>query len=126
MNQATVSTHSPPTTAARLRELCCSPLLAGELAPDDAEFLARALKTLGDPVRLRILARIRTRPDGQATTTDLAEHVGLTQPTVSHHLGTLLETGFLTRRREGRQTWYGIEPAAFESLQQLLDPAPGR
>lgn len=122
MNAGGLSTDSRDVTGARLRELCCSPLLAGELAEDDAVFLARALKTLGEPVRLRILGLIRTRPGGQATTTDLAAHLGLTQPTVSHHLGALYETGFLTRRRDGRQTWYAIEPSAFESLQQLLEP----
>lgn len=108
----------------RLRELCCSPLLAGELAEADAAFLAKALKSLAEPVRLRILGRIRTSRGGQATTTELAAHLGLTQPTVSHHLGALYDTGFLTRRREGRQTWYAIEPSAFESLQQLLEPRP--
>ncbi|MGD8200649.1 ArsR/SmtB family transcription factor [Ornithinimicrobium sp. W1679] len=110
--------------AARLRDLCCSPVLAGELEGPDAELLARTLRTLGDPVRLRILGRIRTSAGARTTTKDLADHLGLTQPTVSHHLGVLHDTGFLTRTREGRQTWYVIEPTAFESLQQLLDPAP--
>lgn len=122
MNTTEAPDDSRAARSTRLHELCCSPLLAGELAEADAAFLARTLKTLGDPVRLRILGLIRTRPDGQATTTDLAAHLGLTQPTVSHHLGTLYDTGFLTRRRDGRQTWYAIEPAAFESLQQLLEP----
>lgn len=133
MKGADVSTHSPTapdasdaTTvpAARLRELCCSPVLAGELDGPDAELLARTLRTLGDPARLRILGRIRTSPAARTTTKDLADHLGLTQPTVSHHLGVLHDTGFLTRSRDGRQTWYAIEPTAFESLQQLLDPAP--
>lgn len=124
MNTEGLSTDSRVLTATRLRELCCSPLLAGELAEADAAFLARALKTLGDPVRLRILGLIRTSPNAHATTTDLATHLGLTQPTVSHHLGTLHDTGFLTRRRDGRQTWYAIEPSAFEALQQLLEPHP--
>ncbi|MFK5634417.1 MULTISPECIES: ArsR/SmtB family transcription factor [unclassified Ornithinimicrobium] len=124
MNAATASTHSPAGVPRLLSALCCAPLLAAELSEDDADFLARALRTLGDPVRLRILGRIRTRPAAETTTSDLSHHLGLTQPTVSHHLGTLHEMGFLTRRRAGRQTWYRIEPAAFESLQQLLDPAP--
>ncbi|MFN2319465.1 MAG: ArsR/SmtB family transcription factor [Dermatophilaceae bacterium] len=119
-----MSTDSQDMTANRLRELCCSPLLAGELAEADAAFLARALKTLGDPVRLRILGLIRTSPGDHATTTGLAIHLGLTQPTVSHHLGTLYDTGFLTRRRDGRQTWYAVEASAFEALQQLLEPHP--
>jgi ArsR family transcriptional regulator len=126
MKAVTPSTDSPLAPQPRLlRELCCAPLLAGELSEDDADFLARALRTLGDPVRLRILGRIRTRRRAETTTTELSEHLGLTQPTVSHHLGTLHDMGFLTRRRDGRRTWYGIEPAAFETLQQLLDPAPG-
>lgn len=123
MNVETVSTHSPTAAAERLQQLCCSPLLGDELSDPDAQFLARALKTLAEPVRLRILSRIRTAPGAHATTTDLATHLGLTQPTVSHHLGALHEMGFLSRRREGRQTWYAVEPTSFESLQQLLDPS---
>jgi ArsR family transcriptional regulator, arsenate/arsenite/antimonite-responsive transcriptional repressor len=126
MNAMSLSTHSPDAATARLKELCCSPLLDGELAPADAEFLAQALKTLGDPVRLRILGRIRTRPDGRETTTGLAAHLRLTQPTVTHHLGALYEMSFLTRERDGRRTWYAIEPSAFESLQQLLEPHSAR
>jgi ArsR family transcriptional regulator, arsenate/arsenite/antimonite-responsive transcriptional repressor len=124
MNTSMMSTHSPTTAVSRLVELCCSPLLAGELEQGEAELLAQALKTLGDPVRLRILGRIRTSPERRATTTDLAAHLGLTQPTVSHHLGGLHGAGFLRRERDGRRTWYAIEPSAFESLQQLLDPDP--
>ena len=124
MNVMDLSTHSVPSPSDRLSELCCSPLLATELAQDEAEFLAQALRTLGEPARLRILGRIRTRPDARATTTELAAHLGLTQPTVSHHLGALHDMGFLRRERDGRRTWYSIEPAAFEALQQLLEPEP--
>ncbi|MGA8045018.1 MAG: metalloregulator ArsR/SmtB family transcription factor [Dermatophilaceae bacterium] len=124
MNTVNLSTHSGPTASDRLTELCCSPLLATELAQDEAEFLAQALRTLGEPARLRILGRIRTRPGARATTTELAAHLGLTQPTVSHHLGALHDMGFLRRERDGRRTWYSIEPAAFEALQQLLEPEP--
>ena len=124
MNATDLSTHSGPSASDRLSELCCSPLLATELAQDEAEFLAHALRTLGEPARLRILGRIRTRPGSRATTTELAAHLGLTQPTVSHHLGALHEMGFLRRERDGRRTWYSIEPAAFEALQQLLEPEP--
>lgn len=116
--------YSGPSTSDRLIELCCSPLLATELGEDEAEFLAQALRTLGDPVRLRILGRIRSRPGSRATTTELSTHLGLTQPTVSHHLGALHAMGFVTRVRDGRRTWYSIQPAAFEALQQLLDPDP--
>ena len=121
MKGVAVSTSSP---AEQLRELCCSPVLAGELDGPEADLLARTLRTLGDPVRRRILGRIRTSDGARTTTKELADHLGLTQPTVSHHLGVLHDTGFLTRSRDGRQTWYVIEPTAFESLQQLLDPAP--
>ncbi|KAB7743806.1 metalloregulator ArsR/SmtB family transcription factor [Nostocoides sp. F2B08] len=124
MNAIDLSNHSGQSASERLSELCCSPLLASELAQDEAEFLAQALRTLGEPARLRILGRIRTRPRSRATTTELAAHLGLSQPTVSHHLGALHDMGFLRRERDGRRTWYSIEPAAFEALQQLLEPEP--
>jgi ArsR family transcriptional regulator len=125
MNASAVSTDSP-SAVTRLAELCCSPLLSEELDAADADLLARALRTLADPARLRILSRIRTVEGARATTTELAAHLGLTQPTVSHHLGTLHDAGFLVRERQGRQTFYAVQPDAFEALQQLLDPAAGR
>ena len=107
-------------------DLCCSPVLQAPLEPDDALALAGALKVLADPGRLRLLSLIRSAVDGRATTGVLADQLGLTQPTVTHHLGALYEAGYVERERDGRQTWYWVNPDALEAIQQLLDPAPAR
>ena len=61
---------------------------------------------------------------GRATTGVLADRLGLSQPTVTHHLGALFDAGFLERERDGRQTWYWVNIAGLQAIQQLLDPAP--
>ncbi|WP_405009838.1 metalloregulator ArsR/SmtB family transcription factor [Kitasatospora sp. NBC_01539] len=105
-------------------ELCCSPVLSGPLTPEAADDLAAALKVVADPARLRLLGLIRSQTDGEACTCDLTEPLGLTQPTVSHHLKVLFEAGFLERERRGRQTYYRIAPNSLSVLCQALDPSP--
>jgi DNA-binding transcriptional ArsR family regulator len=60
--------------------------------------------------RLRIVRRLA---DGPATVTELIEHVGLSQPLVSWHLGRLREVGLVSARRQGRETIHTIVPEAF-------------
>jgi DNA-binding transcriptional ArsR family regulator len=71
----------------------CPPLLAGALDADDAEALGQGLRVLADPTRLRILSLIRSQPDHEACVCHLTEPLGLTQPTVSHHMKVLLDAG---------------------------------
>jgi ArsR family transcriptional regulator len=78
--------------------------------PDDLRELRLFHKTLADVNRLRIVRRLA---DGPATVTELIEHVGLSQPLVSWHLGKLREVGLVTARRNGRETIHTIEPEAF-------------
>lgn len=95
--------------------------------PDDLRELRRFHKVLADVNRLRILRRL---VDGPATVTELIEHVGLSQPLVSWHLGKLREVGLVTARRNGRETVHTIVPEAFAvfALRQAralgLDEAP--
>ena len=107
-------------------DLCCSPVLQGELEADDALVLATALKVLAEPARLRLLSLIRSSEGGRATTGVLAEKLGLTQPTITHHLGSLLDAGFVHRERDGRQTWYWVNTDGVQAIRQLLDPEPPR
>lgn len=107
-------------------DLCCSPVLQAELQPEEALVLAGALKVLADPARLRLLSLIRSAEGGRATTGALASRLGLTQPTVTHHLGALFDAGFVERERDGRQTWYWVNTDGLQAIQQLLEPAPMR
>jgi DNA-binding transcriptional ArsR family regulator len=78
--------------------------------PDDLRELRLFHKTLADVNRLRIVRRLA---DGPATVTELIDHVGLSQPLVSWHLGKLREVGLVTARRHGREIVHTIDPAAF-------------
>lgn len=81
---------------------------------------ARSIRLLTDPTRLRILRLIEQSPDGRALVGRLATELGLTQPTVSHHVKALLDDGVLERRREGRQAWYSIAPSAADRVSEVL------
>lgn len=85
-----------------------------------AEDLARTLKAVADPTRLQLLSLIRAAPDGEACVCDLTEPVGLSQPTVSHHLKVLVTAGLLRREPRGTWTWYSLVADRWESLRDLL------
>ena len=99
---------------------CCAPLLSTPLAEGDAATLADALQVLADPARLRLLSLIATCPDGEACGCDLTGLVGLSQPTVSHHLKVLHEAGLLDRERRGKWVYFRVRPGALEPLRSLL------
>lgn len=93
------------------------PTLLGErLSPSDARRIARQLKVLADPARVRLLSLIRQAPKGEACVGALISPLKLSQPTVSHHLKVLHEAGFLGRERRGVWVWYRFLPAAIDRL----------
>ncbi len=98
----------------------CPPLLAGPLDADEADTLARALKALADPARLRLLSLIQAQPSGEACVCHLTEPLGLTQPTVSHHLKVLLNAGLVEREQRGSWAYFRIVPGRLRSLSELL------
>jgi ArsR family transcriptional regulator len=101
-------------------DACCPPLLAAPLAERDAEVLATALQALADPARLRLLSLIASCPDSEACGCDLTAPVGLSQPTVSHHLKVLHEAGLLDRERRGRWVYFKVRPEPLASLRSAL------
>ena len=98
----------------------CPPLLAGPLDPDDAERLAAALKVIADPARLRLLSLIQSQPSHEACVCHLTEPLGLTQPTVSHHLKVLLDAGLVERDQRGSWAYFRVLPERLELLRELL------
>jgi ArsR family transcriptional regulator, arsenate/arsenite/antimonite-responsive transcriptional repressor len=98
----------------------CPPLLAGPLEPTEAVQLAGALKVLADPARLRILSLIQSQPSGEACVCHLTEPLGLTQPTVSHHLRVLREAGLLEREQRGSWAYFHVVPGSLDGLRELL------
>src|SRR5574337_785056 len=82
-------------------------------APDELRQLRVFHKALADVNRLRIVQRL-ARAD--ATVTELIEHVGLSQPLVSWHLGRLRAAGLIVTRRNGRETVCRLRPEAFAEV----------
>ncbi|WP_436701774.1 ArsR/SmtB family transcription factor [Nocardioides sp. BYT-33-1] len=104
---------------------CCSPVTGGLVADETAELLARMFKALGDPTRVKLLSLIAAAPDGEACVCDLTAPVGLSQPTVSHHMRLLVEAGLATRDQRGRWAYYRVAPEALRSLAAALAPIGG-
>ncbi|MFD5863572.1 metalloregulator ArsR/SmtB family transcription factor [Agromyces sp. NPDC127015] len=103
-------------------EACCAPLVRETITADEAERFARRLKALADPVRLRLVSIVAASAGQEACVCDLIEPVGLSQPTVSHHLKILTEAGFLSRSKRGTWAYYRLVPGALEAAAApLLD-----
>jgi ArsR family transcriptional regulator len=98
----------------------CPPLLAGPLDDSAAESLAGALKVLADPTRLRLLSLIQSQPGNEACVCHLTEPLGLSQPTVSHHLKVLFGAGLVDREQRGSWAYYRVVPGSLEPLRELL------
>ena len=104
--------------------VCCAPLTREAIDAEQADLLARKLKALADPTRLRLVSIVAASEGAEACVCDLTEPVGLSQPTVSHHLKILMEAGFLTRSKRGTWAYYALVPGALGELSQLLDVTP--
>lgn len=83
---------------------CFASGLTARLARADAEILAKTLRAVAEPARLQLLALIRSA--GERCACDLNESVGLSQPTVSHHLKVLADAGLITREQRGQWAWF--------------------
>ncbi len=99
---------------------CCAPITREPLSSENAASLAVSLKALADPARLRILSMVAAHADGEACVCDLTEPLGLSQPTVSHHLKVLVDAGYLTRSKRGTWAYFRLVPGALDSVAGLL------
>lgn len=95
---------------------CCTPLTGSVIDGPTAEQVAHAFKALGDPTRVRLLSLIAAHEGGEACVCDLIDPVGLSQPTVSHHLKQLVDAGLVTREQRGKWAYYRIEQPALDAL----------
>jgi len=110
-----------PSSAVDESEPCCVPLFGRSFDEEAAEDLAFILKTLADPVRLRLVSIIGTAPDGEACACDLPDLVDRSQPTVSHHLGQLVKAGILEREQRGKWAWFRINGDRLVAVCNALD-----
>lgn len=122
--------HGPPTraylplvdaaNATNAADVCCSTVTGGVLDAASAERLARSFKALGDPHRVRLLSLIAATDGGEACICDLTGPVGLSQPTVSHHMRILVEAGLVTREQRGKWAYFAVVNDALDTLSTSL------
>lgn len=103
-------------------EYCCPPIFDGVLDESDATEMAGLMTALADPARLRIVSMLAAARDGQACGCDLEEPLGLSQPTVSHHLKILREAGLIEGTRKGRWIYYRVVPGRLAEIRDALGP----
>ena len=85
-----------------------------------AEDVARALRALADPLRLRALSLIAASPSGEACVLDISELTAVSQPTVSHHLKVLRDVGIVTSERRGTWVWYRLAAEHRDAVRAVL------
>ncbi|GGR95061.1 ArsR/SmtB family transcription factor [Deinococcus sedimenti] len=101
--------------------------------PDVSPFdlLLTRLRALGDPTRLRIVQLIGEASQKNEQARDSGEHpapvsisatLGLTQPTISHHMKVLLEAGLVTSEKKGTKVYYSLNPDGFRDLTTFFEP----
>jgi ArsR family transcriptional regulator len=99
---------------------CCAPLGAPAISGEEAAATAELFRALGDPARIRIVNLLATAP-GPVCVCELVEPLGLSQPTVSHHLKKLVDAGLLEREQRGKWAYFSIDHDAMARLAGLVD-----
>jgi ArsR family transcriptional regulator len=99
---------------------CCPPPAGEALDAVAAERLAAVLKVLAEPTRLRLLSLVAAHQDSEACICNLTDLVGVSQPTVSHHMKLLVDAGLLDREQRGKWAYYRLVPGALDTLTTLL------
>ena len=115
MATATAADPATATTAA-----CCASLGAPSLSDDQAVETARVFKALADPHRVKIVNLLATSPD-PVCVCEFTGPLGLSQPTVSHHLKKLVAAGLLEREQRGTWAYYSLRRDALGGLAAALD-----
>jgi ArsR family transcriptional regulator len=99
---------------------CCAPLATPALSVEEAEATAWVFKALGDPARVRIVNLLATSEE-PVCVCNLTEPLGLTQPTVSHHMKKLLEAGLVDREQRGKWAFFSLRRDAVTRLAIVAD-----
>jgi ArsR family transcriptional regulator len=99
---------------------CCAPLGAAVLSDVEAEATAELFKALGDPSRVRIVNLLATAGE-PVCICDLIDPIGLSQPTVSHHMKKLLDAGLVEREQRGKWAYFSLNRDAVEKLGVVAD-----
>ena len=106
--------------AIQARIACCAPLAAPVLGEEEALATAELFKALADPARVRIVNALATSGE-PVCACEFEPALGLSQPTVSHHLKKLTEAGLLAREQRGKWAYFSLKRDAIETLAAVAD-----
>jgi L-amino acid N-acyltransferase YncA/DNA-binding transcriptional ArsR family regulator len=107
---------------------CCEPSAAAPRAgldPAAATTYAEWFATLSDPTRVRLLHTVSTAPSGSVRVGDLAEALGISQSTCSHHVRRLAEVGFVAVDKVGTASVVSVNPSCCSGLPHAADVVMG-
>lgn len=99
---------------------CCVPLAQPVLSEEEAAATADLFRALGDPARVRVLNLLATSGE-PVCICNLIEPLGLSQPTVSHHMRRLLDAGLVEREQRGKWAYFSLRHAAVEKLAAVVE-----
>jgi ArsR family transcriptional regulator len=99
---------------------CCAPLGAASLSEEEALATAEVFRALGDPARVKIVNLLATRRE-PVSVDEFVGPLGLSQPTVSHHLKKLTEAGLLDREPRGKFAYFTLKADALRTLAAVVD-----
>lgn len=102
------------------------PITAAPVTREQAESLARVLHALADPTRLLIVSALLHAPRGELHGREIQEHLGLRQPTASHHLRKLARAGVIVREQRGPYGYFHVAPDALSRLRAIFGGRPRR
>jgi ArsR family transcriptional regulator len=100
--------------------VCCAPLAAPRLDEQEATATAELFKALADPARVRIVNALATAEE-PVCACEFEPALGLSQPTVSHHLKKLTDAGLLEREQRGKWAYFSLKRDAVETLAAVAD-----
>lgn len=100
---------------------CCAPLAAAALSAAEATATAGLFRALADPARVRIVNLLAISAGEPVCACNLTAPLGLSQPTVSHHLKKLVDAGLLEREQRGKWAYYSLRREAVEKLAAVAD-----
>lgn len=81
------------------------------------EDIAKKLKVISDPKRLRIIDMLSC---DELCACEILEKFDISQPTLSHDMRKLEEAGLISSRREGKNTYYYLDKASLDEIEDSL------
>ena len=98
---------------------------ATAMSIDDARTYAAWFACIGEPMRVRMLQAIAADPSGATSVGALAERLGISQSTCSHHVRRLADVGFVLIDKRGTTTVVSVNTACCTGLPHAADVVMG-